>query len=65
MSKHKNIKEYCDAGFITVDELKEMILTTALNLGCEAAHNFEENPHQTEQAFTTLYFFNDLLDTTE
>ena len=62
MEKFENIDQYCKKTFMSVEDMKDMILTSALNLGCEAAHNFEENPHQTEQVFTTLHFFNDILD---
>lgn len=63
MEKYDNIKEYCEENMMTVSDLKEMILDSALRLGCNAKLNFDEDLNETVQVFNTLYFFNDILDT--
>ena len=65
MEKYKNISEYCENNNITVEDMKEMILTSALDLGCSAVNNFDESVHETAHVFTTLYYFNEVLDSVE
>lgn len=63
MEKFNNIKEWCEKSEMTVDDLKDMMLTSALNLGCSAETNFEEDVRSTTQVFSTLSYFNDILNT--
>lgn len=63
MEKYNNIREYCENNNMTVEDLKDMMLTSAINLGCNVEKNFEESPHETAQVFGTLYYFNDMLNT--
>lgn len=65
MEKFNNIKDYCEKNNMTIDDFKDMMLTSALNLGCNAEKNFESSPKETEQVFCTLYFFNDMLNKVE
>lgn len=62
MEKYNNIREYCESNNMTVEDLKDMMLTSAINLGCNAEKNFAESPRETEQVFDTLYYFNDMLN---
>ena len=62
MEKYKNIKEWCMKNEMTVDDLKDMMLTSALNLGCSVEKNFDEDIKSTAQVFDTLSFFNDIIN---
>lgn len=65
MEKYKKISEYLENRPFAKDDLKEMILTSALDLGCNAANNFDQDVMATSHVFTTLYYFNDILDSVE
>ncbi len=65
MEKFNNIKEWCEKNEISVDDLKDMMLTSAIKLGCSAETNFEEDVKSTTQVFSTLYYFNDILNNVE
>lgn len=62
MEKFKNINEWCQKHAMTIEDMKDMMLTSALNLGCSAEMNFEEDVKATAQVFCTLSYFNDILD---
>lgn len=62
MEKYVNISDYCKENNLTVEDFKDMMLSSALSLGCAAEQNFSENVKETAQVFTTLYFFNDILN---
>jgi len=62
MEKFNNIKEYCEKNNISVEDFKDMMLTSAINLGCSVERNFDDTPHDTAQVFSTLFYFNDILN---
>lgn len=62
MEKYNSIKDYLDSEEMTVDDLKDMILRTSLDFGCNVAHVDEDVLKDTENLFYTLSKFNDLLD---
>ena len=62
MKKFNNIREYCESNNMTVEDFKDMMLTSAINLGCNVERNFEESPRETAQVFSTLFYFNDMLN---
>jgi hypothetical protein len=62
MEKYNSIKEYCEKNNMTVEDFKDMMLTSAINLGCSVERNFDDTPHDTAQVFSTLFYFNDILN---
>ena len=62
MEKYNSIKDYLDSEEMTVDDLKDMILRTSLDLGCNVAHIEDDKLQDVENMFSTLWRFNDLLD---
>lgn len=65
MKKSKNISEYFENSHLTVEDMKDMILRSSLDLGCYAVNNFGGDVFETSHVFTTLYYFNDILDNVE
>jgi len=65
MEKNKNISEYLESVHLEKEDMKEMILTSALSLGCNAMNNFDGEVFETSHVFTTLYYFNEMLDSIE
>ena len=62
MEKYNSIKDYLDSEEMTVDDLKDMILRTSLDFGCNVAHIEDDKLQDVENLFSTLWRFNDLLD---
>ena len=62
MEKYNSIKDYLDSEEMTVDDLKDMILRTSLDFGCNVAHVEDDKLQEVENMFSTLWRFNDLLD---
>ena len=62
MEKYNSIKDYLDSEEMTVDDLKDMILRTSLDFGCNVAHVEDDKLQDVENMFSTLWLFNDLLD---
>ena len=62
MEKYNRIKDYLDSEEMTVDDLKDMILRTSLDFGCNVAHIEDDKLQDVENMFSTLWRFNDLLD---
>lgn len=62
MEKYNSIKDYLDSEEMTVDDLKDMILRTSLDFGCNVAHIEDDKLQDVENMFSTLWRFNDLLD---
>jgi len=62
MEKYNSIKDYLDSEEMTVDDLKDMILRTSLDFGCNVAHIEDDKLQEVENMFSTLWRFNDLLD---
>ncbi len=62
MEKYNSIKDYLDSEEMTVDDLKDMILRTSLDFGCNVAHVEDDKLQDVENMFSTLWRFNDLLD---
>lgn len=65
MEKYKNIKEYAEKTGVTVEDMKQYILRSCLELGCRVSFMDNEELQDTENVFTTLYLFNELLDGVE
>ena len=65
MEKYKNIKEYVEKTGVTVEDMKHYILRSCLELGCRVSLMDNEELQDTENVFTTLYLFNELLDGVE
>ena len=62
MEKYNSIKDYLDSEEMTVDDLKDMILRTSLDFGCNVAHVEDDKLQDVENMCSTLWRFNDLLD---
>ena len=62
MEKYNSIKDYLDSEEMTVDDLKDMILRTSLDFGCNVAHIEDDKLQDVENMFSALWRFNDLLD---
>lgn len=62
MEKYNSIREYAEKTGVTVDDMKDMILRTALDFGCDVAHVEDDKLQDVENMFSTLWRFNDLLD---
>lgn len=62
MEKYNSIREYAEKTGVTVDDMKDMILRTALDFGCDVAYVEDDKLQDVENMFSTLWRFNDLLD---
>lgn len=65
MDKTKNIQAYCKKSGLTRDDMKDMILKSALELGCNCSKMIKEDEFDAETIFFTLDAFNNLLDNVE
>lgn len=65
MEKYKNINEYLQENKSSKEDLKEMLLRTALDLLGDCAHNFEGDASVTERTALPLLYLNDILDKVE
>lgn len=68
MEKFKNIEDYLNNNgnpLNTREDIKDMILRTALDLLGDCAHNFDGDAATTERASQPLFFLNDILDKVE
>ena len=65
MEKFDSLQKYLNQIDMTVDDLKDMMLTSTLSLGINAVKNFDENVHETAHVFETLFYLNDILDSVE
>lgn len=68
MRKFKNLQDYLNnngSPVTTREELKEMILHSALNLLGDCAHNFDGDAEMTEQTSQPLFILNELIDSVE
>lgn len=62
MERYNSIQKYAEKTGVTVDDMKDMILRTSLDFGCNIAHVEDDKLHDIEHMFETLWRFNDLLD---
>lgn len=65
MEKYKNIKEYCEKNNISREDFQYYMLRTAIDFGSRVAHIQEDELQDTENMFTTLHFFNDIINKVE
>ena len=68
MEKFKNIQEYLANNgnqIMSRDDMKDVILSSALNLLGECAHNFGGDAEITEKVSQPLFFLNEILDKVE
>lgn len=66
--KFDNVQDYIDnngSPLFTRDELKDVILRSALDLLGDCAHNFDGDAKITERVSQPLFFLNDILDNVE
>lgn len=65
MEKTKNLTQYFESQEFTRQDLKDMILRSALSLLMECAHNFDGDAHETEKVAQPLFFLNQILEDVE
>lgn len=65
MEKYKNIKEYCEKNNISKEDFRFYMLRTAIDFGSRVAHIQEEELQDVENLFTTIHFFNDIINKVE
>ena len=66
MEKYKNIEEYLQKdNMCTREDLKDVMLRSALDLLSECAHNFGGDAEITERVSQPLFVLNDILDKVE
>jgi len=63
MKKYDSVQEYIKGNGQTVENMKDTLLTTALDMLSECAHNFSGDAAATEKAALPLIWLNDILDT--
>ena len=66
--KFKNVQDYLDNGgspLFTREEMKELILRSALDLLGECGHNFGGDARVTENVSMPLFYLNEILDRVE
>lgn len=65
MSKFANIQSYLDHEISSREDMKDMILRSALHLLGDCAHNFGGDANITEQVAQPLFFLNEIIDKVE
>ena len=68
MSRYANIQaslESEDTLKMSRDDMKDMILRSALHLLGDCAHNFNGDAHITEKVAEPLFFLNEIIDKVE
>lgn len=65
MEKLENINAYVKETELTINEMKDMILRTAIAFGCRMAHMEDEELQDAEKMFFVLLTFNEILDMVE
>ena len=65
MGKCENIKAYVNETGVTVEDMKDMILRTALDFGCRVAHMDGEELQDIENMFLVLFTFKEVIDMVE
>ena len=61
MEKYNSIKDFCAAENITKEDLKDIMLRSAIDLGCNCVNNFEGSSETTERVFLALHYFHCIL----
>lgn len=64
MEKYSSLNDFYKKE-ISKEDLKDVILRAALDLGCNCVNNFEGDTKMTEDVFLPLHFLNDILDKVE
>lgn len=65
MKKYNSIQAYLKNTLSSREDMKDVILQSALELLGECAHNFNGDAHITEKVAEPLFFFNQILDEVE
>lgn len=60
--KFENLEQYFASQVIDKQELKDLMLRSALLLATTCAHNFEGDATLTEEVAMPLFYLNDILD---
>lgn len=65
MERYKNVSEYITNNGLAREDVKDLILRSALDLLSACAHNFNEDVETSEKAAMPLIILNDILDSVE
>lgn len=57
-----NIKQFFLSNNMTMEDMKEIILRSSLDLLRDCPRNFNQDPETTARIGDVLYYFNDLLN---